>query len=167
MKSGLPQLDVTWFPSQLLWLAVSFVTLYLVLARSLVPTIQAVLETRHARIGNDLDTAAKLKAEAVQAKEGYESGLQGARNLAHTLLAEVTQTIKTNAEQKTRELDTMLAAKMAESEKQIVKATEAAMANLAPVATEVSASILEILLHKKVDAATVNAVVEKLSKEVA
>jgi F-type H+-transporting ATPase subunit b len=168
MKSGgLPQLDVTSFPSQLFWLAVTFVVLYLVMARSIVPNIHTVLETRRLRIANDLDTAAKMKADASAAKETYESGLQNARNQSQTMLAEVTSTIKRNADEKSRELETMLAAKMTEAEKQISKATETAMSNLVPVASEVSSMILETLMHKKVDASAVSAAVQKLSKEVA
>lgn len=166
-KGGLPQLDVTWFPSQLFWLALTFVTLYLILARSSVPTIQAVLHSRQSRLDGDLDAATTLKTQAAQAKETYEFSLQDARNQAQTMLAEVTQKIKHNSEEKSRELDAMLAAKMAESDKQIAKATETAMSNLAPLATDVSGNILEILLHKKVDNSTVNAVVQKLIKEVA
>ena len=37
----MPQLDVTWFPTQLIWLALTFIALYLVIAGVAAPRISA------------------------------------------------------------------------------------------------------------------------------
>lgn len=158
---GLPQLDATWFPSQLFWLALTFVTLYLVLSRSILPRIGGVLAARQAKREGDLDIAARLKTEALHAKEHYESSLASARDQASRLLAETMANVKQLTEDKSRELDATLAAKIATSEKQIDEAQQQAMGKLLPIAGEVTGMILELLLHKKVDKAQITAALKQ------
>ena len=49
-SGGLPQFDPTWWPSQLLWLALTFAVLYFVFSRSTLPRLGGILETRALRI---------------------------------------------------------------------------------------------------------------------
>lgn len=48
-QGGMPQLDYRLFAPQLVWLAIAFVTLYLVMSRLAVPAISDTLERRQAR----------------------------------------------------------------------------------------------------------------------
>src|SRR3990170_484006 len=50
-KSGLPQLNPADFSPQLIWLALTFVVLYLILARVALPRIGEVLDERREREG--------------------------------------------------------------------------------------------------------------------
>ncbi len=165
MKAGLPQLDPTWYPSQLFWLAATFVVLYLCVARSLAPRIGGVLENRDARLKSDLDQAAEMQSQAAKAQADYELSLKSARADAQKMLVEVTTSIKVKTEEKNRELDVSLASKIADSDKQIAAATQKAMASLQPAAAEVSAKVIEILLSKPADAKAVSAAVAVHSKE--
>jgi F-type H+-transporting ATPase subunit b len=160
MSGGLPQFDVSTFSSQLFWLAVIFVVLYLIIARALAPKIQGILETREGRIRHDLDRAASLKTEAAQAQSSYETGLKTARADAQKLLNDAMQSIKKTSEAKHSELEEQLARKIADSEKNIAAQVKTAMQNLVPVATDVTALVLERLLQKKVDSATIGAALE-------
>jgi F-type H+-transporting ATPase subunit b len=167
MEGGLPQLDPTWFAAQLFWLAVSFVALYLVLSRGILPAVQQTIETRESTIRADLDNAAVLKTQAATAQEHYEAALAKSRQESARMLAEVTQSVKEKAAEKSRILDASLKAQAEQSEKDIAKATEAAMKNLVPATVEVTSLILETLMAKKADAAIVEATVERLRKEMA
>src|SRR5690606_28063422 len=53
---GLPQLDVSTFPSQLFWLFVSFGIMYMIFSRRTLPEISGVLENRQSHIQGDLET---------------------------------------------------------------------------------------------------------------
>jgi F-type H+-transporting ATPase subunit b len=160
-NAGMPQLDPTSFPSQLFWLVVVFVSLYLVMARSLAPKIHQVLETRREKLEGDLDLAAKCKSDAAKAKEHYETSLSDARAQSAKMLLEASQSIKLTAETKSRELDASLAAKITQSERQIEAARGEVMGKLTPVASEITGMVLEILLRKKVDSAAIDAAVKQ------
>ena len=58
-----PPFDPSHFPSQLLWLAVIFGLFYLFLKRVALPRVGSILEVRSQRISQDLDQAARMKAE--------------------------------------------------------------------------------------------------------
>ena len=45
-ESGMPQLNTEYFASQIFWLVVSFIILYLVMAEYALPKIANVIETR-------------------------------------------------------------------------------------------------------------------------
>ncbi len=78
-SAGLPQLDPSYFPSQLFWLVVFFTLLYLLLSRVLLPKIGGVIETREKKIQGDIDAAAKANAEAQASLSAYDKAVAMAR----------------------------------------------------------------------------------------
>ena len=52
-----PPFDKQTFPSQLFWLTLTFVALYLLMSRIALPRIDSILERRRARIAGDLAEA--------------------------------------------------------------------------------------------------------------
>jgi F-type H+-transporting ATPase subunit b len=57
----MPQLDLATFPPQLIWLAITFVALYLVMRAVGLPRVGAVIAARRARIDGDLEKAAQMR----------------------------------------------------------------------------------------------------------
>lgn len=76
---GLPQFDPTYFPSQLFWLALFFVLLYLLLDRILLPRVGGVIEARADAIRSDIDAAAAANEDAQAALKGYDDAIATAR----------------------------------------------------------------------------------------
>jgi F-type H+-transporting ATPase subunit b len=74
-----PPFDPSTFPSQLLWLAITFGLFYLFLKRVVLPRVGGILEVRRDRIAQDLDQAARMKSEADAAVAAYEQELAEAR----------------------------------------------------------------------------------------
>ena len=89
----MPQLDPTYFASQIFWLTVVFVFLYLVMSRLVLPRIGEVLEERSERIADDLDKAESLKKEAEGVIAAYEEALTKARGEASAVLAQAGQEV--------------------------------------------------------------------------
>ena len=81
-EGGLPQLDVSAFPTQIFWLIISFALLYWIMSKMAVPRIAEVLEERQERITDDLETAERLKSEAEKVQADYEKALAEARSEA-------------------------------------------------------------------------------------
>src|SRR5690606_29974529 len=86
--SNFPPFDPSTFPSQLLWLAITFGLFYLFLKRVVLPRIGGILEVRRDRIAQDLDQASRMKEEADAAVAAYEQELAEARKKAASIAQE-------------------------------------------------------------------------------
>ncbi len=71
----MPQFWLEDFLPQIFWLVVSFVILYLLMARIALPRIADVLEQRQNRIASDLDKAQELQADSEKTLADYEAQL--------------------------------------------------------------------------------------------
>jgi F-type H+-transporting ATPase subunit b len=141
-----PPFDRQTFPSQLLWLTVTFVTLYLLMAKIALPRIGGIVEQRTQRIGADIAEARRLKEESDAAIAAYEKALAEARTRAQAMVGEARQKQAADAETARKALDTQLNARVAEAERATADTKANAMVNVRGIATEAAAAIVERLV---------------------
>jgi F-type H+-transporting ATPase subunit b len=143
---GFPPFDATTFASQLLWLTLTFVALYLLMARVALPRVGAIIENRRQRVAGDLADAQSFKDQSDSAIAAYEKALADARGRAQTLANEAREKQAAAAEVHRKSLDAKLNAHIAESEKTIANSRTAAMANGRTIAADAAAAIVERLI---------------------
>ncbi len=134
----MPQFDPTFFSSQLFWLYVTFILLYVLLSIFAMPKIGGVLEERQRKIDDNLDKAAQLKAEAETAIAVYEKALADSRAEAHQLLRSSGEALAKQAEARQKELGERLADQIKAGEARIVAAKDQALAQVRDVASDVA-----------------------------
>lgn len=142
----MPQFDPSSFASQLFWLVVTFVLLYIVVSRFAIPRIGEVLEQRQKMIDDDLDRAQQLKAETEEAIQTYEKALAEARGKAHDLLRQAQEEAAAAADARNKEVAAKLAAQIKEGEERIAKARDEALASVRDIAAEAAAAAAERLV---------------------
>ena len=154
-----PPFDATKFPSQLLWLAITFAALYWLLARVAIPRIGGILANRAGRIAGDLETAEKAKAASEAAMAAYEKSLAAARANASVIADGARNDAKTAAaaERATTEAD--LARKLAEAEARIATIKTRALAEVGSIASETATAIVKALVDADVGKADADAAV--------
>lgn len=163
----MPQFDPTSFISQLFWLAVTFVLLYVIVSRFAIPRIGEVMEQRQKTIEDDLDRAQALKAETEEAIATYEKALADARAQAHTVLNKARDEISKAAEARNKEIGAELAQKIKDGETSIAKARDEAMGQVKGIAAEAAAAITEKLVGVTLDSADLDKAVASVMKETA
>ena len=134
----MPQFDPTFFTSQLFWLLVTFVVLYLLMSRLAMPKIGAVLEERQRKIDDNLDKAAQLKNEAESAIALYEKALAQSRAQAQEILRTSGEALAKQAEARQRQLGERLAQQVKAGEARINAAKDQALVHVRDVAAEVA-----------------------------
>jgi F-type H+-transporting ATPase subunit b len=77
---GFPPFASETFGGQLLWLAITFVVLYTLLSRLVLPRLSGIIENRRTMIAGDLDEAAAMKSRAEEAGSAYEKALEADLN---------------------------------------------------------------------------------------
>src|SRR5262245_56725828 len=87
-KPPFPPFDKTTFASQLVWLAVFFVALYVIISRLAIPRIGGIVAARRDRVEGDLAEANRLKDQSDAALRTYEKSLADAHARGQALASE-------------------------------------------------------------------------------
>lgn len=155
----MPQFDPTTFASQLFWLAVTFVLLYIIVSRYAIPRLGEVLEQRQKTMDDDLERARQLKAETEEAIATYEKALADARAKAHAVLRETQDQISKAADTRNREVAVKLASQIKQGEDRIAGARDEALAQVKEIAAGAAVAVAQKLAGLSIDDATAQAAV--------
>ncbi len=161
----MPQLDLATFPPQLVWLAISFIVLYIIMARAGLPRVGGILAARRTRIDGDLERASQMKAEAEAVIAAYERALAEARQQAQQTMKETTDRLNAEAAERQRKVAEKLGAETAAAERRIAEAKRAALGNVREIAVEVARSAAAKLTGEQIDGARAGAAVEAAMRE--
>ena len=141
----MPQLDITTFAPQLIWLSITFAAMFFIMWKIAVPKISDALETRQMRIEDNLNKAEDLKREAEATLAAYEKALADARAQAHNDIQAIQAKLHEAAAKEEAELGEKLDAKLAKSEKAIAAEVNKAMESVRDVAIDVAAEAVQKL----------------------
>jgi F-type H+-transporting ATPase subunit b len=132
----MPQLDLATFPPQLIWLAITFIVLYMVMRAVGLPRVGDVIAARRARIEGDLEKAAQLKNETEAVIAAYEKALTEARMQAQITLRETTEQLNAQSAERQRKVVEELGRETAAAERRIHAAKQQAFGSLRDIAIE-------------------------------
>jgi F-type H+-transporting ATPase subunit b len=159
-----PPFDRETFPSQLFWLVICFVALYVITARLVQPRVAGIIDSRKSRVSGDLAEASRLRAESEQAMALYEKALADGRARAQAIAGETRDRLQAEADRNRKSLEEQLSARLAEAERTIAATKGAAMANVRGIATEAAAAIVTRLTGVTAPEPTVTAAVDAALK---
>ena len=145
-KPQFPPFNKETFASQLIWFAIFFIALYVIIARMAIPRIGGIIEARRGKVEGDIAEANRLKEQSDAALKAYEKSLADARNRAQSLANETRDKLNAEAEERRKALESQLNGKLAEAEKVIATTKTAAMANVHGIAAETASAIVQRLI---------------------
>ena len=157
---GFPPFETETFGGQLLWLAITFVLLYTLLSKVVLPRLGGILENRRVTIASDLDEAAAMKARAEEAGAAYEKALTEARGRAQALAQDTRSKLSAESDSKRKALEADLAKRLAEAEATIAAKKTQAMSNVRSIAADTATAIVERLTGKAPAAQTIAAALD-------
>ena len=145
-KEPFPPFQPGTFGSQLVWLTIFFVVLYIIIAKLAIPRIGGIFAAREKQIGSDLGQANRFKAESDETLAAYEKALADARGRAQTIGGETRAKLSAEAEGRRKELETALNGQLAEAEKSIAATKASAMGSVRGIAVEAAGAIVQQLI---------------------
>jgi F-type H+-transporting ATPase subunit b len=151
-KGGFPPFDQTTFPSQIFWLAITFVVLLVVMWRVVVPRIGGTLADRKARLASELAKAETDKKRAEQEWSTYQTTLVEARQRARSVSDENRAKVVAEAERAESAADEAAQAEIAKAEASLAQLRADAKGNILAVAQEAAAAIVSRLTGESVGA---------------
>ncbi len=141
---GMPQLDFhnPLTKAQVVWGAIIFVVLYVLLSRWALPQVASVLEERAAKIAGDLEAARAAKANADAAVAELSDATQRARAEAQAAVNRAADRAKQIAAAQAAELNARLDAQLAAAETRIATARASAVGALRHVARDTADTMI-------------------------
>jgi F-type H+-transporting ATPase subunit b len=164
-SGGLPQLHYPDFSPQLIWLAITFGTLYFILSRWSLPRIAEVIEERRDRIQRDLDEAERLKGETEKALAAYEQELAAARARASSIARETREKLAAEVEQERARVESQVNGKLAEAERRIADMKLKAFAQVNEIATDTAGAIVAKLIGAEISSDEARRAIEPVAGE--
>jgi F-type H+-transporting ATPase subunit b len=162
-KGGMPQLNPADFSPQLIWLAISFILLLVLMWKVALPRVSSVVEDREKRIQADLEKADRVKADADKAKAAYEKTLADARAKAQAELAAATQAIQADTGKRDAAFMSQLTQRTKTAEDAIGAAKNKAMGDVRSVAAEVAAAVIGKVAGAEASAAEISGAVDAVA----
>ncbi|MGC8525210.1 MAG: F0F1 ATP synthase subunit B' [Acidibrevibacterium sp.] len=162
-EKGMPQLDFAnkLLISQVVWLAIIFLALYVLLAQWGLPRVASVLAERARRIKDDLDAAHAAKKTADDAIAELNAAARHAHAEAGAAIAGATERAKREALAHASALEARLKADLDAAEARIVAAEQAAKGALREAACETAAILVTRLAGFAPDAGAVAIAVDR------
>lgn len=146
---GLPQLNTETFASQVFWLLIAFVGLYLLMSRIFLPRLGSVIEERRQRIADDYDQAAEFKRQAEEAEAGYKQALADARARASRIAQETRDEIDAEIKAMQAETDAKLDAEIQAAEARIAETSAKAAEAVREAARETTRAVVIALIDEQ------------------
>jgi F-type H+-transporting ATPase subunit b len=166
-KEGMPQLDPHSYASQLFWLAIFFVLVFLFLRFVGLPRVTAIIDERARKIDSDIAAAELLRGEAGEAERTYESTMAAAHGEARQLLAETYERNQAVLTEQTKEATAAADRDVGHAVKRIEADRAVALHSIREVASGLAADITAKLTGRTPSADRLLQAVDHAAGEVA
>ena len=145
----MPQLDISAFAPQIIWLIITFLILYILMSKIALPRIGNILEQRQARIDDNLEMAQNLRKESNAHAESYEKTIEEAREQARKTIQETANEMSIESSRRHEELGIRLSNELILAEDRISAAKVTTIKKIHELAEDVTSDIMETLIGKK------------------
>jgi F-type H+-transporting ATPase subunit b len=161
----MPQLDPSLFATQLFWLFVTFMVLFLIAWKVALPRIADVLNARQNRIDSDLERAQTLKSEAEDVLSAYEKALADATAEAQDIHRQNLQELAAERTRRQEELARRLSGQTRDAESRISAERQRAVDNIREATLDVVRSAAARLIGGTVAEADADRAIRAVQEE--
>ena len=162
----MPQLNPEFFASQLFWLAITFVFLFIFLWRVSLPRINSVQTKRENKIKEDIKKAKQLQAEAEDIQEQINKQLDQAKSDSAELIKSAFIKLQDESSKKLEELDKNLSTKIDATYETIEKNKSESMSQIYEQINDITKLMISKISNVKVNEGEIKMAVEKIRQKV-
>ena len=164
-EGGMPQLNPDYWISQIFWVILIFGMLYVILWRTILPKINENLENRKAQILTDLDNAQKFEDKSKEKLSDYNKILNQAKQEAKKIMDETRKKVNRDIENKKNQFNLEIGNEIKKAEKEMKTLKLSSIKDINKIAIEISSEIVRKIVGTEVNASSVSAIVEDISKK--
>ena len=162
---GMPQLNPEFWISQIFWLTLIFGSLYVILAKLILPKISNNLETRKSQIAENIEAAEKQREMSDQKIKDYEKIISASKNEAKNLFNQAREKILRDINNKKNILEKEIDEEVKKVEEEILDLKKKSPEKINKIAIEASADLIKQVIGADVNNSNISAIVEDISKK--
>ena len=162
---GMPQLNPEFWISQIFWLTLVFGSLYILLAKFVLPKISNNLEERKSQIAENIEAAEKKREESDKKLKDYEKIINEAKVEAKNTFSQVRKKILRDINSKKESLEKEIDIEIKKAEKEILDLKKKSPEKINKIAIETSANLIKQIIGSEVNNSNISAIVVDVSKK--
>ena len=164
-EAGMPQLDPTYWASQVFWLTVIFSAIYFLIAKIFVPKIKGNIDARESQIRKDIDEANSLKEEADKKLIKYNNLINEAKLESKKILSEGRIKINEEIQLKKDRIEKDIQKETLGATKEIEKFKINSINKANIISEEIVSEIVKDIFKEDLNKSSIQATISEVMKE--
>ena len=164
-EAGMPQLDPTYWFSQIFWLIIIFSVLYFSIAKFFIPKIKKNLDDRENKIKDDLEDAKNFKEISEKKEIEYINTISNGKKNIIKMVLEAKKKLDEDIKSKKIDIEKDINNEINHAQKEIVKLKNNSLKDIEKMSGELVSSIVKDLSGNDLIRSSVEAVLKEVSKQ--
>ena len=164
-EAGMPQLDPTYWASQVFWLTIIFASIYFLIAKIFIPKIKNNIDSRENKIRKDIEEAALLKEDADKKLKQYNDLIEEAKLNARKILSDSRKKLNEDLQIKKDQIEKEIKKETENAEKEIEKFKINSSKKAILISEEIASNIIKDIFGEDLNKSSLKAAVSEITKE--
>ena len=164
-EAGMPQLDPTYWASQVFWLILVFSILYISISKFYLPKIKNNLDNRENKIKEDLENANKYKELSEKKFKEYELILDNAKKEVLKIHLETKNALSKEIKLKKDIIEKEIEKEIEKAQKEILEIKKTSLISIQKISEDIASNIIENISGDKLNESSIKATVQEISKK--
>jgi len=164
-EAGMPQLDPKYWPSQVFWLIIIFLSVYLLIAKIFIPKIQDNIESREDKIRKDLEEAKLLGEESEKKLKTYKDLIKTAKIDTKKIISQSRQKLSQDMQLKGKEIKKEIEKEIENAQKEIKNFKINSINKINLISEEIAFNLVKDIFGEDPNKSSVKAIVSETMKE--
>ena len=164
-EAGMPQLDPEYWPSQIFWLVIIFITIYILISKIFIPKIKGSIDMREDKIRKDLEEAKTFKEQAELKLKEYNSLMEAAKLDVKKIISKSRQKLNNDMQIKREEIQKKIDGEISNAEKEIKKLKNDSSGKVSLISQDIVSNLVKDIFGEDLNKSSIEATVSQTIKE--
>ena len=163
-EAGMPQLDPTYWISQVFWLTIIFSSIYFLVAKMFIPKIKGNLDARENKIRKDIEEANLLKEEADKKLKIYNASIIEAKANAKKIISDSRKKLNEDLSIKKKQIESEIQKEIENAEKEIQRFKINSTPKMISISEEIVSNVIKDIFGEDLNKSSIKATVTEINK---
>ena len=164
-EAGMPQLDPEYWPSQVFWLIIIFLTIYILISKIFIPKIKGSIDMREDKIRKDLEEAKTFREQAELKLKEYNSLMKTAKIDVKKIISKSRQKLNEDMRIKREDAQKKIDAEILNAEIEIKKFKVDSFNKVNLISQDIVSNLIKDIFGEDLNKSSVEASVLQTIKE--